>query len=74
MEYDILKMGKKGVNWANNIQEYQHILKLQSATKWVETLRPKLFFFCVLLTSKGGNMAFLPHPLCAMLCPCSSCL
>ena len=26
MEYDILKMGKKGVNWANNIQEYQHIL------------------------------------------------
>lgn len=26
MEYDILKMRKKGVNWANNIQEYQHIL------------------------------------------------
>ena len=30
------------------------------------------FFFYVLLTSKGGNMAFLHHPLCAMLCPCSS--
>ena len=29
-------------------------------------------FFNVLLTSKGGNIAFLPHPLRAMLCPCSS--
>ena len=43
----------------------------QSATKWVETLHPKLGFFYVLLTSKGGNIAFLPHPLRAMLCPCS---
>ena len=28
--------------------------------------------FYVLLTSKEGNIAFLPHPLRAMLCPCSS--
>ena len=28
--------------------------------------------FYVFLTSKGGNIAFLPHPLRAMLCPCSS--
>ena len=35
-------------------------LRLQSATKWVETLRPKLDFFYVLLTSKGGNIAFPP--------------
>ena len=35
---------------------------------------PKNGLFYVLLTSKGGNIAFLPHPLRAMLCPCSSCL
>ena len=35
---------------------------------------PKAGLFYVLLTSKGGNIAFLPHPLRAMLCPCSSCL
>ena len=33
---------------------------------------PKTGLFYVLLTSKGGNIAFLPHPLRAMLCPCSS--
>ena len=26
MEYDILKMDKKGLNWAKNLPEYQHIL------------------------------------------------
>ena len=30
------------------------------------------WLFYVLLTSKEGNIAFLPHPLRAMLCPCSS--
>ena len=44
----------------------------QSAKKWVETLRPKLGFFYALLTSKGGNIAFPPYPLHAMLCRCSS--
>ena len=33
---------------------------------------PKTGLFYVLLTSKGGNIAFLPHPLRATLCPCSS--
>ena len=33
---------------------------------------PKSGLFYVLWTSKGGNIAFLPHPLRAMLCPCSS--
>ena len=33
---------------------------------------PKSRLFYVLWTSKGGNIAFLPHPLRAMLCPCSS--
>ena len=33
---------------------------------------PKTGLFSVLLTSKGGNIAFLPHPLRAILCPCSS--
>ena len=33
---------------------------------------PKTGLFYVLLTSKGGNIAFLPHPFRAMLCPCSS--
>ena len=32
----------------------------------------KTGLFNVLLTSKGGNIAFLPHLLRAMLCPCSS--
>ena len=32
---------------------------LQLATKWVEALRQKLGFY-VLLTSKGGNIAFPP--------------
>jgi len=31
-----------------------------SPTTWVETLCPKLGFFCVLLTSKSGNIAFPP--------------
>ena len=31
--------------------------------------QPGIFY--VLLTSIGGNIAFLPHPLRAMLCPCS---
>ena len=35
--------------------------KLQSATKWVETLCPNLGFFYVSLTSKGDNIAF-PSP------------
>ena len=30
------------------------------------------WLFYVSLTSKEGNIAFLPHPLRAMLCPCSS--
>ena len=34
----------------------------QLVTKWVETVRPKLGFFHILLSSKGGNIAFLPHP------------
>ena len=34
MEYDILKMGKKGVNWRNNIQEYQHILNNDPKRCW----------------------------------------
>lgn len=34
MEYDILKMGKKGVNWGNNIQEYQHILNNDPKRCW----------------------------------------
>ena len=29
---------------------------------------PKTGLFYVLLTSKGGNIAFLSHPLCAMCC------
>ena len=33
---------------------------------------PKTGLFYVFFTSKGGNIAFLPHPLRAMLCPCSS--
>ena len=35
-------------------------------------ISPKTGLFYVLLTSKGGNIAFLPHPLRVMLCPCSS--
>ena len=33
---------------------------------------PKTGLFYVLLTSKGANIAFLPHPLRAILYPCSS--
>ena len=33
---------------------------LQLATKWVETLCPKMGFFYILLTSKRGNIAFPP--------------
>ena len=33
---------------------------------------PKSRLFYVLWTSKGGNIAFLPHPLRTMLGPCSS--
>ena len=33
---------------------------------------PKRRLFYVLWTSKGGNIAFLPHPLRTMLGPCSS--
>ena len=33
---------------------------------------PKSRLFYVLSTSKGGNIAFLPHPLRTMLGPCSS--
>ena len=39
---------------------------LQSATKLVETLSPK-GLSDVLVTSKGKNKAFRPHPLHAML-------
>ena len=43
---------------------------LQSATKWVETLCPKLGFY-ILLTSKGGNIAFLPpSPPCNVVPMC----
>ena len=42
--------------------------KLQSATKWVETLCPKLGFFYVLLASKVGNIAFPPpSPPCSVV-------
>ena len=33
---------------------------------------PKTGLFYILLSSKGEHIAFLPHPLLAMLCPCSS--
>ena len=33
---------------------------------------PKSGLFYVLWISKGANIVFLPHPLRAMLCPCSS--
>ena len=46
--------------------------KLQSATKWVETLRPKLGFFTFYWLQKEERQLFLPHPLHAMLCRCSS--
>ena len=43
---------------------------LQSTTKWVETLGPKLDFY-ILLTSKRGNIAFLPpSPPCNVVPMC----
>ena len=38
--------------------------KFQSATKWVETVRPELGFFQLLLTSKGRIQLFPPIPPC----------
>ena len=43
-------------------------MNVQSATKRVETIRPKLGFFYVLLTSKGGNKALIPSPIPSMQC------
>ena len=47
------------------------LIRQQSVDFDSDTL-PKTGLFYVLLTSKEGNIAFLPHPLRAMLCPCSS--
>ena len=47
-------------------------LKVTIGDKMSWDTSPKIRLFYVLWTSKGGNIAFLPHPLRTMLCPCSS--
>ena len=47
-------------SWCS-VVEYALVSSAQSATKWVETLRPKLFFFFLhLINSKGRKYNFPP--------------
>ena len=60
--------------WAKETKIFVHAIHagLQSATKWVETLRPKLGFFTFYWLQKEAIYLFIPHPLHAMLYRCSS--
>ena len=49
----------------------EHLEQLQSATKLIETLCSR-GLSDILPTDKGENKAFLPHPLHAIMCHCSS--
>ena len=65
------KFNKRGERSIFSLPHPDHLLQtIGDKMSWDTS--PKTGLFYVLLTSKGGNIAFLPHPLRAMLCPCSS--